>query len=267
MLKKLILLFTIFISCSVNALPIYSPSQMQVIHDRGYIRVAIFGQSLEPFIIRTDANHLSGIDIDLAYEVGNLLGVQVKFDQSAQTYDQLLRLVYDRKVDIAISGIIRTPTRAKSVRFSSPYYIYPAGLLVNRIKYDQLNGNFLTALNSKGIKIGALEGSAFLGYVEYLYPKAKLILYKTSAEMLQDVVADKADACMMDELVVRQWLAQQPERALRTRYLVIPEYNVGYAIVTSYSYPNFGQWLSEFVDEAKSIGFTQRLLKKYTRSD
>ena len=267
MLKKLLSISLVLISYTALALPIYSPSQMQVIHERGYLRVAILNESLAPFTIVNSDTSLTGIDIEMAHEAAAILGVKVQFDRSAKTYEELLQRVYDKKDDIAISGIIRTPTRAQSVQFSSPYYTYPIGLLVNRIKYDKLNGNLFTAFNAAKIKIGVLKDGAFVGYVEYLYPKAKLVLYESIAQMLQDVELDKIDASMMDELVVRKWLSEKPERALRTRYLVIPNYHAAYSIATSYDYQKFGQWLNEFIDEAKAIGVTERLLKKYTQDE
>ncbi len=147
------------------------------------------------------------------------------------------------------------------------YYKYGSScqnLGVNN-KVFEINGNVLTAFNDPKIKIGLLIGSAFTDYVTYLYPKAKIVFYESSLQMLQSVADDQVDAVLMDELVVKMWLANKPERALRTRYIVLPDYNAGYAIATSYDYRTFGEWINEFVDEARAIGMTQRLLKKYTQ--
>lgn len=264
--KGLAVVILVFCSTAFGQV-IYSPSHMADIHKRGYIRVGILDQPVAPFIIHNPDGSVTGIDAELANEIGQLLGAKVIFDNSAKTYDELLQHVYDKTDDIAISGIVRTPTRAKSVYFSDPYLTFPVGILVNRVQFDHAQENLEAFLNQPTTKIATLDGSAYVGFIKFVYPNAKIVSYESVTQLMEDVTTDKIDACMMDQLVVQYWLAQKPERALRSRYLPLTNYTAQYAIAASYSDPVFGLWLNQFVSESHAAGFSDRLLKKYAKGN
>ncbi len=247
-----------------NLLPIYAPSQMSVISKRGYIRVGIWAQSYPPFVIYHGNGDVEGIDIALARKIADLLGVKVVFDK-ADTYTELMQNAFDKKDDIILSAVVSIPSRARSLDFSNPYLRSPVGILVNRVKYDNLRKNINVLFNTSSVKIGVIRASAYIGIIEFMYPKATIEIYDEADQLMADVTDGKLDGCMMDDLFVKAWLAQQPERAIRTRYLTLPGYYAGYGIATSYSYPVLATWLNNFVQEAQFIGFMDELLAKYSR--
>jgi polar amino acid transport system substrate-binding protein len=266
MFHKGLLLCLLCLAFSAMSITFYSPSQLSVIHNRGYIRVGILKGNYPPFIIKNKAGQLTGLEIELVESLAELLQVKIQYDNSARSYDELLQNMYEKKDDIIVSGLVSIPSRATSVYFSSNYTVSPVGILVNRIKYDHLPANKLPNFDNANFKIGVLEASAFIGYIHFMYPKATIVTYINLHKLMQDVSDGKVDACMMDHLFIKDWLAQQPERAIRTRYITFPGFQVGYAIGTSYDYRVLGLWLDNFVQEAISIGFIDRLMKKYAIS-
>lgn len=112
-----------------------------------------------------------------------------------------------------------------------------------------------------------MDGSAYIGYIKSLYPKAQIVRFKSTDDVLFAVSKGQIDGCMIDDLVVKVWLAQKPERAIRTRYLILQGVYASYAMATSYSYPFFGEWLSNVVDATINIGLIDSSIQKYTEDD
>lgn len=110
------------------------PPDVQRILDRGKLVVALLDQDNPPFFRADAADQLTGLDIDLARAIADQLGVEVEFNRSAKTFDSVIKTVYNAQADLAISKLSRTLSRAKSIRFSSPYLKMRQGLLVNRRK-------------------------------------------------------------------------------------------------------------------------------------
>lgn len=247
----------------ISSLPVYSPSHMAEIQKRGYIRIGIIAQSYPPFVIHHSNGDVSGIDIDLGRKIAQILGVKAVFDNSAETYATLMSNIYNKKDDIVLSGLVSIPSRAKSIYFSVPYLRSPVGLLVNRVKYDKFIKNTIPSFNDDSVKIGVLDASAYIGYIEFLYPKAHIVTFESIDKLMQSVSNGNIDACMMDDLFIRNWLAERPERAIHTRYILIPGYYAEYGIATSYAFPILGQWLDNFVREAINLSFIDQLTKKY----
>lgn len=261
-------IFSISVVLSATAVPAFAPSQLAVIQKRGYIRVGIFTNSSEPFIIEDKKTHqLTGIDIDMANRIGEALGVKVVFDTSAKKYNDLMNQAYTHQDDIVMSGLVRTPIRDESIYLSEPYYKFRIGVLVNRMRYDQLSESILTVFNKSTVTMSEFYDSAYTSYVKYLYPQAKITYFKTNQQEFNAIQTNQIDAIMIDELVAQSWLKAKPERALMVRYYLIPGLYAEYSIGTSYDYPVLGKWLNVFIREAIDIGFTDKLLKKYARGN
>lgn len=120
MLRQGLMAILLLLSGLATAVPVYTPSQMDVIQKRGYLRVGVIAINHAPFIIHQKDGQLSGIDIDLAKEVANLLSVKIVFDNSATTYEQLLQNMFDKKDDMIISALLSVPSRGKSVFSVNP---------------------------------------------------------------------------------------------------------------------------------------------------
>jgi polar amino acid transport system substrate-binding protein len=107
---------------------------LQDILDRGTVRIGV-PIDVPPFGF-TDANQEAvGLDVDLAKQVAEALGVELELQQI--TGINRIPFLLTDKVDIVIAVMGATPERAKQIMFTSPYaslYIGvfgPAGLAVS----------------------------------------------------------------------------------------------------------------------------------------
>jgi len=247
-----------------SVLPVFPDSQLAVIKKRGYLKVGIFTENSEPFVIQKN-NQLTGIDIDLAKVMADHLGVKVVFDKVSNRYNDLFWQAYNHQDDIVMSGIIRTLARSESLYLSSPYYKFQVGLLANRLKYDYLSGSVMEVFNRPNVTIGQMQDSAFIDYIHYLYPNAKVKEFENMTELFHALQMGEIDATMIDEVAARAWLNSKPQRALKTRYYLQKDLYAEYVVATSYDYPILGRWLDLFTQQAVDIGFMQKLLLKYTK--
>lgn len=259
-----ILLYCVVASIFAVDIPYYTPSQLAVIKQRGYLKVAIIDNDHPPFIFKAPGQPLQGLDIELAQNIAMLLQVKLRIDNRSKNYGDLIQKIYQKQDDIAVSAIVSVPSRAKAMYLSAPYLRSPIGLLVNRIKYDHLETGKIPNFNFPTIHIGSISSSAYIGYIHHIYPQATIVPYDNETKLLSDVMNGSLDACMDDDLFIKTWLAEKPERALHTRYIVLPGYYASYAVATSYGYPILGKWLDNFIQEAINLGFMNDIIFKYS---
>src|SRR5690349_21980735 len=75
--------------------------------NRGELVVAMLGVDQPPFF-ETRNGRLQGIDVDIANEMAAKLGVQVRFNRDAKTFDGVVSLLANGDADLAISKLSRT---------------------------------------------------------------------------------------------------------------------------------------------------------------
>lgn len=68
------------------------PPEIEAISNRGHLIVAMTSFDNPPFYF-VDHGHLEGIDVTLAEEIGQALGVEVKFDRTAETFNEVVERV------------------------------------------------------------------------------------------------------------------------------------------------------------------------------
>lgn len=85
---------------------------MRAILERGELLVGVLSIENEPFVIKESNGEFKGYCIDFAKYLANKLGVRLKIDDSAETYDDLIRMAHSKKVDIALGNLGKTEQRA-----------------------------------------------------------------------------------------------------------------------------------------------------------
>ncbi len=168
----IICLFTVLIPNSVIAK--HFPPDIQRIMNRGKIIVAVHREDFSPFFMQDKTGRFYGLDVSLAQDIGRRLGVGVKFNRKAETFDEVIDIVARREADVAISYLSRTLERAKRVRFTESYLSLHLALWVNRLRAAQegKGQDIIKILKNKDQNIGVLGGSSHIGYVKEAFPKA-----------------------------------------------------------------------------------------------
>lgn len=99
--------------------PEIKDSMLKKIHDRGTITIGTEA-TYPPMESIDEKGDFMGIDIDIAREIANDLGVKADFQNIG--WEELFDAVKEGKVDMIISAITITPERAGMLAFSDPYF-------------------------------------------------------------------------------------------------------------------------------------------------
>ncbi len=199
---------------------------------------------------------LSGIDIDLATELGKDLGVDVQFVDSS--FAKLIDDVTQDRCDIAMFAIGITPARAEKLRFTSPHLasdIFAISTKANRrIKsWEDIDKPSSVVAVAKG----TLHESVMKGKLK----AAQLLILDTPFAREQEVESGRADVFMTDYPYSQRFLAN----ADWARLISPPS---TYQI-TPYAYamrPGDDAWharVERFVKDIKRDGRLMSAAKKY----
>lgn len=97
----------------------HADDRLERIEAHGEVRVCIWPDYYSISYRDPRTQLLSGIDIDLAHELGRDLGVAVEFVDSS--FAQLLADLQAERCEVAMFAIGITPQRQQQLRFTSPY--------------------------------------------------------------------------------------------------------------------------------------------------
>ena len=144
----------------ITTLPSYADDLKDLL-ERKVLRVAMYKGNTWPFYFQQESEgkkgELEGIDVEIIKGFARQLGLQVKFIRS-DTIDGVVDMVAAGEVDLAISKLSITFSRASRVLFTKPYIKLRKGLLVNRVGLQRLQQR-LGNLNKKEV-IQVLAGNS-----------------------------------------------------------------------------------------------------------
>jgi ABC-type amino acid transport substrate-binding protein len=145
---------------------------------------------------------LVGMDVDLARALGKRLNRTIKFDQ--QPFTSLIASVKTKRDDVAISGILDTADRRKSVTFSKPYVLDAFVLSVPR---DDATTTQLSDLAGKNIAVQV--GTIPEDYVRKALPSAKLVTAQDTPSAFSLVEQGRAAGVVTDAPVAGYYIKQR----------------------------------------------------------
>ncbi len=196
-------------------------ADIERILNRGKLIVALLGADNAPFFMGD--NPPAGLDIKISQGLADALGVDLEFNRSADTFNDVVDQVYQLKADIAISKLSRTLSRAKRVQFSRPYVTMRQGLLVNRVQLaEQTEGNqVIEAIRNFSGNVGVIQGSSYVGFIKQKFPKATIKEYPTWDDIVDAVINGDIQAAYRDELEVKKIIYKNPDAALRLQTIAL----------------------------------------------
>lgn len=149
----------------------------------GVLRVATPGD-LPPFTLH-EAGRFRGYEPELPEAVAAGLGVRVDFQLAPAS--QLIKLLQDDQVDVAVGGLGITSTRENKVDFTVPTAC--AGVSV--VSFDP---KLQKHTDLVGKTIGVSTGSLMHSYVQKLPFEKKVNVYPSTGELLYAVISRAVDA-------------------------------------------------------------------------
>lgn len=267
---KLLIVFLSFF-CSGSAIgDDWLPPDMSRIYAHGQIVVAIHSEDQQPFCMHDEKGVLTGLDIELAHDIGNKLGLNIIFKNEAETFDDVVEMVAEKRADIAISCISRTLKRAVKVNFTKPYIKLHHGFIINRLKTASTVREKKTRqekniewLNNKNIQIGTIERSAYVQFARHDYPLSRLILYKKWENIVSEVLNGNIDAGFYDDNQIVRWIKNHPEQMLYIETKILKSKEDPIAIAVHWEDRHLLGWLNQYIDTITSDGTLEQLKKKY----
>lgn len=241
-----------------------SPDMQQIL-ERGKLTIAVLDTDNPPFFMANASGNLWGADVKMAQDLAQELGVELEFNRTATTFNEVVDLVYNHEVDLAISKISRTLKRAQRVRFSQPYLNMRQGLLLNRIQLaEKSNGNNTTEiLRQLEGKIGVIQGSSYVGFVEQKFPKATVVELATWTDVVDAVKKGEILAAYRDELEVKKIVLHEPNASLQFQTVALTDTSDPISMVIPWDSSQLRAFVDQYLDTASLDYTADHLLETY----
>lgn len=227
----------------------FTAPDIRKILEKGEMQVAILNSQNPPFFSLNSSHTLSGLDVDLAKTIAEQLGVKIKFNRSAQTFDEVVDLVYKKKVDMAFSKLSRTLERTKLVSFSEPYVTLKEGLLINRVSLANLTTRSMNEVeiirNLQG-KIGVIKGSSYVDFAKRRFPRADVVELESWEKVIDSTIQGDVVAAYRDEFAIKKTVLSNPELSLSLQTVVILDTKDNISVALPWD----SLHLAEFVSQA-----------------
>jgi polar amino acid transport system substrate-binding protein len=243
------------------------PPDLQRIMSRGHIIVAMHREDFPPLFMHDKTGRFYGLDVSLAQDIGRRLGVGVKFNRKAETFDAVIDIVSRREADVAISYLSRTLERAKRVRFTEPYLILRQAWLVNRLKaaQEKKGQDIVEILKNKDEKIGVLGGSSHIGYVKEAFPRAVMKQFKIlDPDLIEAVLKGDLFAGFFDELGIKKVIRQRPEISLHLQMVVLEGKEDPIAMAVPWDSVHLLSWLNLYLKTVRLDLTADNVLDQYS---
>lgn len=246
---------------------------LEEIKRRNELKVVMLGNDNLPFFGEDEKGNLIGVDVDIAKEIAESLGVKAKFIRSPKTFDEVVEAIYKGEGDIAISKLARSLPRGQKVHYSKPYLNFRQALLINRLllAQEEANGRTIETIlirdrkNFKGT-IGVLDGTVYIKYAENIFPNAVIKKFATWEKAVDAVVNGTVFALFRDELEVRGIVLSSPDLSIKLRTVVLAETNDTRAMATSLENTPLVDYVDLYLDIQYKSQAVNDLLQKYKKT-
>jgi polar amino acid transport system substrate-binding protein len=223
--------------------------------ERGELVVALEAE-FRPWEYVESSGEIAGFDVDLAREIGQALGVPVRFRNVK--WDTIIAELVTGKADLIISGMTITPERALSVSYTKPYYLTVTCLLVSKSRGAGVRS--VKDLDQPGRIVVAKQGTTGEEAARQRCPKARLVTYPTENAAALEVAQGRADAFLYDLLSIQ---AHHQQHRDTTFPLYDPITVEPYAIALRKGDPESVAWLDVVLDTLRHTGRMEELYAKH----
>lgn len=174
---------------------------------RGVMIVGI-EDSFPPMAFRdAGTNELAGLDIDLARNAGERLGLKVEF--KTIRWDKAIPRLNTGDVDVVWCGLSILPEREHQMLFSQPYLESRQVIVVKK------GADIARKSDLKQKRVGFQRGASSEKWIssdpEVINSLKDISAYRTNPLALKDLEAGLIDAVVLDEVVARYTIAKRPD--------------------------------------------------------
>lgn len=156
-------------------------------------------QGGEPYVF-DDPEHpgrLIGFEVELADAIAREMGVEAEFVQN--DWSSLVPSLERGSFEVAMNGLEVTPSRADTVLFTRPYYIFSAQLVVRRS-----DGGEIHSLDDlTGRRVGTLANS--LSWELLNTSGVEVVTYEGVEEPYSDLESGRLEAVLLDDIIAARY--------------------------------------------------------------
>ena len=226
------------------------PPDIARIVEKGELVVAMLVEEQYPFFYRDGRGEWRGVDIDMASEIARELGVALRIDRVAQTYDAVVDRVDQGLADIAISNLSTTLQRSKSVLFTEPYIPLRQGLVINRVTLaatGRERDDPVRVINDTGARVGVLADSSYVEFAGRRFPGAEIVGYPTTKALFEAVHRGEVMGSLFDEQHIKQYALENPGWLVDVDVKLFEDDKDLIAIAVSWRDPYLHEWLNTYL--------------------
>lgn len=249
-ISLIILLLIGVVGCSQTNTTSSENNLLEKVKAEGVLKVGVEG-TFPPYTYHNQ-DELVGFDVEVAELVAEKLGVKVEFTEAK--WDSLIAGLDVNQYDVVINNVAITQEREEKYDFSNPYSYSKSILAVNG---DNEDINSFEDLKDK-ISAQTLT-SNFAGEAEE--HGAQIVGTNGFAESIELVVSGRAEATIISEATMYDYLEEHPDANLRIieeRGRVVP---IG--IIFEKGNVEFKDTIDEILNELKEEGKLSEVSIKY----
>ena len=218
---------------------------------KGELVVAMLKTDTPPFFSFNAKGQWVGLEVDLAESIAKELGVKVRINRDAGTFNEVVDILARGDADLAISKLSRTLARTQTIAFSNPYLTLNHALLLNRMKFAKIaKGRALPeVIRSFDGTIGVIAKSSFAYYAKHNFPKAQIEELPTWNSVLVALQKGEITAAYRDEFEIKSVLNSDPTMSLVLRTVTLKDLEDTLGIGVSVTSPRLLAFVNEFLSQ------------------
>ena len=194
---------------------------VDAIQERGYLKVGLPPYNTPPaYFLEENSDELQGYDVDFARTLASKLGVDIQFDRSATSFNNLVERVGNGDFDIAIGKLGLTYNRLFDA-FPIQYLSFRHAFLANREFVASLgvapdDPKFGERLKNSTIRIGSIKNSTWETEAKDNFPNATFVGFKNWPAAKKALFEEDSviDAVYRDTTEIKPIVYAQPDLSL-----------------------------------------------------
>ena len=222
------LFLRLFFAFAFACLALLSPLQVDAannfvdgIQRRGYLKVGLPPYNTPPaYYLDPKSDELQGYDVEFARTLASKIGVDIQFDRSSTSFNNLVERVGAGDFDIAIGKLGLTYNRLFDA-FPIQYLSFRHAFLANRafvtsLGVDSDDPRFGETLKNSNIRIGSIKNSTWETEAKANFPNATFVGFKDwpAAKKALFEKDSVVDAIYRDTTEIKPIVYAQPDLSL-----------------------------------------------------
>jgi polar amino acid transport system substrate-binding protein len=245
------LLFTIF-AFLISFIDISSNQNgVEIIKNRKKIIVGMVNETNIPFYMLDDSGEIVGYDVLMAKKLAKKLGVELDLRNNFKTYEDVIKAVNNKQIDVGISALSKSLKRAEIVSFTDSYTILRQGLAANRLVLAEQTKkeSIIEKLQEQKLPIAIWQGASYFDFANEFFKKEKIIELSTWTKSLDAVRKKDVAAVLTDEFYIEKFLLNHPASALEIETIIIADLFDEISMAVSYDNNHLLYYLNFFIQE------------------